>query len=61
LPSQEKLTARELFQIKTSADLLSLSASESGKSGENQGDEMLGLVRSIIFAGAKSVLATVAD
>jgi tetratricopeptide (TPR) repeat protein len=58
LPSREKLTARELFQIRTSADLVSLSACESGRSEEKPGDEMLGLVRSIIFAGAKSVLAS---
>ncbi len=58
LPSQEKLTARELFQLKISADLVSLSACESGKSEIKSGDEMIGLVRSIIFAGAKSVMAS---
>ena len=58
LAGDDMLTARDWLTLKTSADLISLSACESAVSGERPGDEMLGLVRSMTFAGARSIVAS---
>jgi CHAT domain-containing protein len=58
LPAGEKLTARELFDMKINSDLVSLSACQTAQSDTSPGDEMFGLVRSTIFAGAKSIIAS---
>ncbi|MDA4134502.1 MAG: CHAT domain-containing protein [Thaumarchaeota archaeon] len=58
LAGGEMLTARDWLTLKTSAELISLSACESAVSSERPGDEMLGLVRSMTFAGARSVTAS---
>jgi CHAT domain-containing protein/Tfp pilus assembly protein PilF len=58
LPSGEVITARDWFKTRISSQLVSLSACETGESQERPGDEMIGLVRSIIFAGGRSILAS---
>ncbi len=54
----ELISARDFFGLDLSAKLVSLSACESARSQEKPGDEMIGLVRSILFAGSCSVLAS---
>ncbi len=56
--SNEKITARDFFKLNLSAKLVSLSACEPARSQEKTGDEMIGLVRSILFAGSNCVLAS---
>ncbi len=58
LHGNEMLTARDWLTLNVNADLVSLSACESAVSEERPGDEMMGLVRSIIFAGARSVVGS---
>lgn len=55
----EVLTASEILAgLRLSADLVVLSACESGVSHITRGDELLGLVRAFILAGASSLLVT---
>ena len=52
------LTADEIFDLQLNADLITLSACESGVSEREPGDELIGLTRALIFAGTPSVLVT---
>ncbi len=52
------LTAEEIFDLRLNADLITLSACESGVSEREPGDELIGLTRALIFAGTPSVLVT---
>lgn len=52
------LSARDLLGIHTQIDLVALSACESGISEVNPGDELMGLSRSLLVGGARSVLAS---
>jgi len=55
----ERLTAREvLADWRLEAELVTLSACETGVSQILRGDEPLGLVRAFLFAGAQAVLVT---
>lgn len=58
LSGKDRLTARDILKVKAAADLVVLSACESGQSEEMPGDEMFGLVRSFLFSGVKSVMAS---
>jgi CHAT domain-containing protein len=53
-----KLAAYELFGIKLNAYLVTLSACQTAVSRVSRGDEMLGLVRGLIYAGTPSILAS---
>lgn len=53
-----KLTAREIYGIQLNASLVTLSACESGVSGVENGDELVGFVRAFIFSGTSSLLAS---
>jgi CHAT domain-containing protein len=52
------LSARDLLDIEMTADLVALSACDSGISERRPGDELVGLTRALLVAGARSVLAS---
>lgn len=49
------LTAEEIFALEMRADLVTLSACESGVNERRKGDELIGLTRALIYAGTPSV------
>jgi CHAT domain-containing protein len=54
----EKLTAKEIFGLEMNADLVTLSACESGINDNKPGDELIGLTRALIYAGTPSVMVS---
>ncbi len=54
------LTAREIFNLKNrmNASLVTLSACETGLSERSLGDELIGLTRSWLYAGADSIVVS---
>lgn len=56
LPVSRYLTAEEFFGMEMQADLVTLSACESGVSDIRPGDELFGLMRALIYAGTPSVV-----
>lgn len=52
------LTAEEIFGIEMHADLVTLSACESGVNDRRPGDELIGLTRALIYAGTPSVVVS---
>ncbi|WP_328807823.1 CHAT domain-containing protein [Nonomuraea antri] len=53
-----ELTAEHILSRSLPADLVTLSACESGVNARHPGDELVGLTRALIYAGAASVLVT---
>ena len=53
-----QLTAAELYDMRLNADLVTLSACETGLSKVEQGDDVIGLTRGFLFAGARSIVAS---
>ena len=53
-----RLTAAELYDINLNADLVALSACETGLGAITQGDDVVGLTRGFLFAGANSIVAS---
>ncbi len=51
-------TAHDWMSVQTHADLVMLAACQTGMVDLNAGDELTGLVRSVLYAGASSVVAT---
>lgn len=51
-------TAREFFQTRLNAGIFTLSGCRTARSRMREGDEMLGLIPSLLYAGASSVLAS---
>jgi CHAT domain-containing protein len=58
LPISRYLTAEEFFGMEMHADLVTLSACESGVNQLRPGDELFGLMRALIYAGTPSVVMT---
>ena len=59
LGAGERLTAHDVLDgLRLRCDLVTLSACESGLSRVRRGDELIGLVRAFMAAGAPAVLAT---
>ena len=58
LANKERLTAREIFDLKTSADLIVLSGCETGINEFQTGDELFGMIRSLLHTGATSILVS---
>jgi len=58
LGSWEMMTARDILSLRLDADLVVLSACETGKSARKPGDELIGLTRSLFYAGAPSLLVS---
>jgi len=56
LPISRFLTAEEFFGMEMQADLVTLSACESGVNQIRPGDELFGLMRALIYAGTPSVV-----
>jgi CHAT domain-containing protein len=52
------LSAREIFDLKLTADLVTLRACSSGRSIVEQGDELMGLTRAFLYAGTPSLLVS---
>jgi CHAT domain-containing protein len=52
------LTAEEIFGLEMHADLVTLSACESGVNERRPGDELIGLTRALIYAGTPSVVVS---
>jgi CHAT domain-containing protein len=50
------LTTLESFNLRLSASLVTLSACQTGRSVVGGGDELLGLMRALLYAGASSLL-----
>jgi len=55
------LNLYDLYQLKLSADLVTLSGCATGMNVVTPGDELLGLVRGLLFAGAHSLLLSLWD
>lgn len=55
---EDELTAAEIFSLEMKADLVTLSACESGINDNKPGDELIGLTRSLIYAGTPSVVVS---
>ncbi|MBP8980225.1 MAG: CHAT domain-containing protein [Syntrophobacterales bacterium] len=55
---QNILTAAELFSTQWQASLVTLSACETGLSRQKRGDELIGLQRALMFAGARTILSS---
>ena len=53
-----QLTVEEIFGLELGADLVVLGACESGVNDRRAGDELIGLTRALIYAGAPSVLVS---
>jgi CHAT domain-containing protein len=53
-----KLTVAELYGLRFNADLVTLSACETGLGQVNSGDDVVGLTRGFLYAGASSVVAS---
>jgi len=51
----------DLYQLRLSAELVTLSGCSTGLNAIVGGDELLGLVRGLLYAGARSVLLTLWD
>src|SRR6202008_3654721 len=56
-----QLCAYELYELQLSAELVTLSGCSTGLSVVAGGDEQLGLVRGLLYAGARAVLLTLWD
>ncbi|MBU1183235.1 MAG: CHAT domain-containing protein [Proteobacteria bacterium] len=52
------LTAAELYGIRMGPGLITLSACESGLSSVENGDELIGLLRGLFFAGKSNIVAS---
>jgi CHAT domain-containing protein len=55
---ESKLYANEIYSLHLEADLVTLSACESGIGELRNGEGIISLARAFIFAGAKSILST---
>jgi CHAT domain-containing protein/Flp pilus assembly protein TadD len=52
------LTAREIFDIRLTTELVTLSACQTGINETSPGDELIGLTRAFLYAGAPSVVVS---
>lgn len=52
------LTAREVFDIRLRATLVTLSACQTGLNERRPGDDLIGLTRSFLYAGSSSVIVS---
>ncbi len=52
------LTVRDIFSMRIEADLVTLSGCETGRSLVHSGDELIGLLRGFLAAGASSLLVS---
>lgn len=57
-PDQGMLTVAELYYIKLNADLVTLSACETGLGQVASGDDVVGLNRGFLYAGTSSIISS---
>ena len=55
------LNLYDLYQLKLNAELVTLSGCATGMNVITSGDELLGLIRGLLYAGAHSLLLTLWD
>ncbi|MDD2686800.1 MAG: CHAT domain-containing protein [Gallionella sp.] len=55
---KDQLTVSELYSMKLDADMVTLSACETGLGKVSNGDDVVGLVRGFLYAGANHVIST---
>lgn len=53
-----RLTAREVFALSLNADLVALSACQTGLGRLTSGDEVIGLNRSFVYSGTRQILSS---
>ena len=53
-----RLTATDFLHLSVDADLIALAACETGVSARRPGDELIGLTRALLYAGARSALVS---
>lgn len=53
-----RLTVGELYELELNADLITLSACETGLGAVLNGDDVVGLTRGFLYAGAQSIVAS---
>jgi len=58
LAQGEILTVEDIFKLKLNADLVTLSACQTGINEQKPGDDLVGLTRSFIYAGTPSVVVS---
>ena len=58
LNDTEKFTVKEIFGLELNANLVTLSACESGFNKYKVGDELIGLTRALTYAGARSIIVS---
>ncbi len=56
-----QLTLFDLYQLRLSSELITLSGCSTGLNAVEGGDELIGLVRGLLYAGAQAVLASLWD
>lgn len=52
------LTAREIFEMSIKTNLLVLSACQTGMNSRKPGDDLIGLTRAFLYAGARSLIVS---
>jgi len=57
-PEDGQFTANEIYDLRLNADLVTLSACETGLTLVESGDDVVGLTRGLLFAGARSIVAS---
>ena len=58
LYNEEILTAKEIFDLKLNAEIVTLGACQTGLSERSLGDELIGLTRAFLYAGAPSLIVS---
>jgi CHAT domain-containing protein/Tfp pilus assembly protein PilF len=58
LNNKKVLTAREIFDMKLNTELVTLAACQTGINERSPGDELVGLTRAFLYAGASSVIVS---
>jgi hypothetical protein len=58
LLSDGDLTAQQILELRITAELVTISACQSGVSLRRPGDELMGTVRALLYAGARSVMVS---
>ncbi|MFO7891827.1 MAG: CHAT domain-containing protein [bacterium] len=53
-----RLEAREIFGLELTSDLVMLSACKTGLAAVSEGDEIIGMTRSFLYAGTPSIIST---
>lgn len=56
--ADRRLTAGDVFGLRMKADMLVMSACNTGQSGQRTGDELIGLARAFLYAGVNSLVVS---